>query len=162
MAESRVQLTYMGATKPKKTAWFMKTTLLYKWEAKCRSIAALILKFSLLCASNIRRMKPMKIIAMAAAMLSLLATISVARGYIIICNVNKDDLMPCMPAVTHFSVRPPAQPVQACCSVLRTANLTCFCELENKYPWLLYMFGIDPALAKALPGECKLNSFTRC
>jgi hypothetical protein len=65
----------------------------------------------------------MKIIAMAAAMLSLLATISVARGYIIICNVNKDDLMPCMPAVTHFSVRPLVQPIQASCNVLRTTLL---------------------------------------
>lgn len=104
----------------------------------------------------------MKITVMVVAILSLLARISAVRGYVMICNKNKDDLMPCMPAVTHFSVHPPAQPVQACCSVLSTANLTCFCELENKYPWLLYMFGIDPSLAKALPGKCKLNSFTGC
>jgi len=104
----------------------------------------------------------MKIFFMAVAMLSFFAGISVVQGYVQICNVNKDDLMPCKPAVTHFIAQPPAQPVQACCSVLRTANLTCFCVLENKYPWLLYMFGIDPDLAKALPGKCKLNPFTGC
>lgn len=101
----------------------------------------------------------MNIIVMAIA---FLASASVLRGSIEICNVNKDDLMPCMPAVTHSNVQPPVQPVQACCAVLSTANLTCFCEMGNKYPSLLHMFGIDPDLAKALPGECKLNSFTGC
>ena len=81
-------------------------------------------------------------------MVLLLASVSVARGYIQICNVNKDDLMPCMPAVTHSTVQPPPQPVKACCTVLGTTNLTCFCELGNNYPSLLYMFGIHSKLSK--------------
>jgi len=103
-------------------------------------------------------MKPMKITGMTIVIVAVLASISVAGGVVQICNVNKDDLMPCKPAVTQ----PPAQPVQACCSVLSTANLTCFCEFGNNYPSLLRMFGIDPDLAKALPGECKLNSPPGC
>nr|ACN41160.1 unknown [Picea sitchensis] len=107
-------------------------------------------------------MELMKITVMAIAMLALLASASVVRGSIQICNVSEDDLMPCMPAVTRSNVQPPVQPVQACCTVLSTANLSCFCELGNKYPSLLRMFRIDPVLARDLPGECKLNSFPGC
>lgn len=64
-----------------------------------------------------------------------------------ICNMKVSDLLTCLPAITGKS---PPWPTQGCCSVIRRANLKCFCSYKSQ----LAKFGVDPAKAMALPKKC--------
>ncbi|GLJ35930.1 hypothetical protein SUGI_0720940 [Cryptomeria japonica] len=89
----------------------------------------------------------------------VLASVTVVvRSAFMICDINADDLKPCQSAVTQ----PPEKPKDSCCNVLKTANLTCFCEFGRNNPTLLSLMGIDPDLARALPAKCELNGPADC
>ncbi|XP_028758477.1 putative lipid-transfer protein DIR1 [Neltuma alba] len=88
----------------------------------------------------------------------LLAAILMAMGMlgggaegVVLCNTDSTKLNLCRAAVTG---RNPPPPTQACCAVVRHANLPCLCKYRSVLPSL----GIDPKNVFALPSKCGLRS----
>ncbi|KAK4278384.1 hypothetical protein QN277_016237 [Acacia crassicarpa] len=73
-----------------------------------------------------------------------------AQG-VVLCNTDSTKLNLCRAAVTG---RNPPPPTQACCAVVRHANMPCLCKYRSVLPSL----GIDPKNALALPAKCGLRS----
>lgn len=72
-----------------------------------------------------------------------------------ICNIDSAQLNYCRRAVSGKSPTPPSK---KCCGVVHRANLPCLCN----YKAVLPSFGIDPALAMALPKKCGMKTPPEC
>ncbi|KAF7831129.1 putative lipid-transfer protein DIR1 [Senna tora] len=70
---------------------------------------------------------------------------------VVLCNTDSTKLNLCRAAVTGNQ---PPPPTEACCAVIRHANLPCLCKYKSVLPTL----GIDPKNALALPSKCGLRS----
>ncbi|KAA0048163.1 hypothetical protein IC582_001129 [Cucumis melo] len=76
-----------------------------------------------------------------------------------LCEIDTTDLEVCRPAVTppdHGKTLP--LPTDACCSVVRRADLKCLCSLKYALP----SFGINTANALALPSKCGVSPPPEC
>ncbi|AET00633.1 putative bifunctional inhibitor/plant lipid transfer protein/seed storage helical [Medicago truncatula] len=73
-----------------------------------------------------------------------------------ICNIDPNDLkQSCSKFVTG---RNPPRADEACCGVLRRANLPCLCGYKSA----LTYYGINAKKALALPGQCGLQTPSNC
>jgi Probable lipid transfer len=72
-----------------------------------------------------------------------------------ICNMTKQQLEECKPAVSGSNPSPPSA---ECCDALKSADLPCLCSYKNYLPSL----GIDPNLAIQLPAKCGLTAPSDC
>ncbi|KAK8947125.1 hypothetical protein KSP39_PZI007177 [Platanthera zijinensis] len=78
-----------------------------------------------------------------------------------LCNMNRDGVTACRPAISGSSAEKPApDPTGACCAALSNADLNCLCSYKNS--GLLPYFGIDPDLAMQLPGKCNVPAPAKC
>ncbi|XP_034212899.1 putative lipid-transfer protein DIR1 [Prunus dulcis] len=84
----------------------------------------------------------------------LIALVGGARA-VSICNIDSAKLNECRPAVTGNSPKPPTK---KCCDVVHQANLPCLCNYKSAFP----AFGINPALAMALPKKCGMSTPREC
>lgn len=74
---------------------------------------------------------------------------------VIMCKTDTIKLSLCRPAV---SGRHPPPPTEACCAVVRHANLPCLCNYKS----LLPAIGIDPKKAISLLDKCGLTIPLQC
>lgn len=90
----------------------------------------------------------------------MLAAVEAADSSMI-CNMNKDGLAACRPAISGSSSQKPApDPSDACCAALSHADLSCLCNYKNS--GLLPYFGINPDLAMQLPAKCNVPAPSKC
>lgn len=87
-----------------------------------------------------------KVLAQVVVVMVLIAMVGGASAATI-CNIDTSKLAECLPAV---SGRSPPPPTKACCTALLSADLHCLCNYKSALP----AFGINPALAMALPKKC--------
>lgn len=95
-----------------------------------------------------------KALVQVALLLLLIAMVGGASAATL-CNVDTSDLANCQPAATGTS---PPPPTKACCRVLQSVNLKCLCSYKSALP----AFGVDPALAMALPRKCGRSPPPNC
>ncbi|KAI4312494.1 hypothetical protein MLD38_037301 [Melastoma candidum] len=72
------------------------------------------------------------------------------------CRVSIDEIRTCEPAVTRGSRK---DPTNACCSVLRMADLPCLCGYKTSP---LIPSTVDIRLAMELPSKCSLTLPPHC
>lgn len=87
-----------------------------------------------------------KVLAQVVVVMVLIAMVG-GSSAATICNIDTSKLAECLPAV---SGRSPPPPTKACCTALLSADLHCLCNYKSALP----AFGINPALAMALPKKC--------
>ncbi|CAK9308697.1 unnamed protein product [Citrullus colocynthis] len=76
-----------------------------------------------------------------------------------LCKIDTTELGVCRPAVAPPEHGQPLPlPTDACCSVVRRADLKCLCSLKSALPSM----GINPANALALPAKCGTSSPPEC
>ncbi|KAF5746264.1 putative lipid-transfer protein DIR1 [Tripterygium wilfordii] len=96
----------------------------------------------------------------AALFVLMLVLVTVCEGGnapFVVCNMTYDGLMSCKPAITKGSTQ---EPTKECCQAIKGADLKCLCGYKNDP--ILVQLGIDPALAFALPGKCKVSLPPNC
>ncbi|KAL6311065.1 hypothetical protein AAG906_011980 [Vitis piasezkii] len=91
-----------------------------------------------------------KVLAQVVVVMVLIAMVGGASAATI-CNIDTSKLAECLPAV---SGRSPPPPTKACCTALLSADLHCLCNYKSALP----AFGINPALAMALPKNAAVPS----
>ncbi|PKU80582.1 putative lipid-transfer protein DIR1 [Dendrobium catenatum] len=104
-------------------------------------------------------------LALALALLAVTATIMLVAAEAAdswkICNMNKDGLTACQPAISGSSAQKPVpDPSETCCAALSHADLNCLCGYKNS--GLLQYFGINPDLAMQLPVKCNVPAPVKC
>uniref|UniRef100_A0A0A0LBB0 Bifunctional inhibitor/plant lipid transfer protein/seed storage helical domain-containing protein n=1 Tax=Cucumis sativus TaxID=3659 RepID=A0A0A0LBB0_CUCSA len=76
----------------------------------------------------------------------------------LLCKVDTKELCVCRPAVAPLHGKPLQPPTERCCSVLRSADLKCLCNLKSILP----SAGINATIALALPSKCGIPSPPEC
>ncbi|KAK4278383.1 hypothetical protein QN277_016236 [Acacia crassicarpa] len=72
-----------------------------------------------------------------------------------LCNTDTTKLSLCRPAVTGAN---PPPPTEACCAVVRHADLACLCKYKSVLPAL----GIDPKKVMPLFPKCGASTPPQC
>ncbi|KAF8414197.1 hypothetical protein HHK36_002197 [Tetracentron sinense] len=86
--------------------------------------------------------------------MALITIVGGAKG-MTICNMDTTELAQCLPAIQG---RSPSPPTKGCCAVMQKADMHCLCTYKSVLP----TFGINPALAMALPKKCGLKPPPQC
>ncbi|XP_019193188.1 PREDICTED: putative lipid-transfer protein DIR1 [Ipomoea nil] len=100
------------------------------------------------------KLSNVKIIVLAVVMFGAIGEVCHAQS---VCNMSREALMSCRPAVTPPNPPPPSA---ACCTAISHADIGCLCSYKNS-SWLPSL-GVDPNLAMTLPKKCKLSTATSC
>ena len=85
--------------------------------------------------------------------ITMVLTMNWAHGQIVICGIQAQAFMPCLPALKQPS---PSPPTPQCCGVVKQGDEKCLCSYATSP--LLPAYGIDPTLFLALFGKCGLPS----
>ncbi|KAI9108503.1 hypothetical protein K1719_020387 [Acacia pycnantha] len=91
----------------------------------------------------------------ATAILVVIGLLGGGAEGVVLCNTDTTKLSLCRPAVTG---QHPPRPTEACCAVLRHADLACLCKYKSVLPAL----GIDPKKAVSLPTQCGRSTPPQC
>ncbi|XP_028758498.1 putative lipid-transfer protein DIR1 [Neltuma alba] len=95
------------------------------------------------------------VVAAAILLVVVIGLLSGGAEGVVLCNTDTTKLSLCRPAATGQS---PPPPTEACCAVVRHADLACLCKYKSVLPAL----GIDTKKALALPAKCGRTVPAQC